>query len=100
MKRLFSIVIALSLLLLSSPLHCASEALSDCDYDGNGKCETRKPLGYGSYQGTTTTTSMSMLGWGLGLAAAIAIVAGVIHQSAAVHSDSSSSSSTSGSDSS
>jgi len=34
-----------------------------------------------------------MLGWGLGLAAAIAIVAGVIHQSAAVHSDSTTSSS-------
>lgn len=89
MKKALSFAIAISLVLLNSPLYSASEALSDCEYDANEGYEKCEPIGYGSSQATSTTISMSMIGWGLGLAAAIAIIAGVIHQSASTHSSSS-----------
>eukprot|EP01066_Platyproteum_vivax_P005668 Platyproteum_vivax@DN17244_c0_g1_i1.p1 len=86
MKKVLSFAIAIALMLLNTPLYCASEALSECEYEANEGYEKCEPLGYGSSQATTTSISMSMMGWGLGLAAAIAIIAGIIHQSAAPHS--------------
>ena len=88
MKKVLSFTIAIALMLMNAPIYCASEALSDCEYEANEGYEKCEPLGYGSSQATTTSISMSMMGWGLGLAAAIAIIAGIIHQSAAPHSDS------------
>ena len=88
MKKVLTFSIAIALMLMNSPLYCASEALSDCEYEANEGYEKCEPLGYGSSQATTTSISMSMMGWGLGLAAAIAIIAGIIHQSAATHSSS------------
>lgn len=85
MKKGLSIVIAIALMLLNTPIYSASEALSKCEYDANEGYEKCEPIGYGSSQATSTSVSMSMMGWGLGLAAAIAIVAGVIHQSATAH---------------
>jgi len=43
--------------------------------------------GSGAEDGTFTAISTSMLGWGIGLAAGIAILASVLHQSTAGHSD-------------
>ncbi len=43
--------------------------------------------GAGAEDGTFTAISTSMLGWGIALAAGIAILASVLHQSEAGHSD-------------
>jgi len=86
MKKALSLVIAITLMLLSTPLQCANKAMSDREYDANENYEKREPLGYGTSKGTTSSISASMMGWGIGLAAGIAILAGIIHQSAAVHS--------------
>lgn len=91
MKRVLTILIALSLGILNAPAFGNDEALSECEYDANEGYEPCEPLGYGSSKAASSTISMSMVGWGLGLAIAIAIVAGVIHQSAAGHGGSTSS---------
>ncbi|QVL55095.1 MAG: hypothetical protein KFB95_07185 [Simkaniaceae bacterium] len=88
MKRVFTVLIALSVMLLNTPAYANDEAFSECEYgvnDGYEKCE---PLGHGSSKASHSAVSASMVGWGLGLAIAIAIVAGVLHQSVATHSSS------------
>ena len=92
MKRVFAVLIALSVTLLNTPAYANDEAFSECEYgvnDGYEKCE---PLGHGSSKASHSAVSASMVGWGLGLAIAIAIVAGVIHQSATAHGGSNSTS--------
>lgn len=92
MKKAFSIIIALCVMLLNTPVFANDQAFSECEYDANENYNKEcAPLGYGSSSAASSTISMSMVGWGLGLAVAIAIVAGVIHQSASNHSSSSSS---------
>lgn len=94
MKKAFSIVVALSMMLLNTPIFANDQALSECEYDANeGDKKECAPMGYGSSSAANSTISMSMVGWGLGLAIAIAIIAGVVHQSVATHSSSSSSTS-------
>lgn len=88
MKKVLSIAIALCVMMLNTPLYANDEPFSECEYDANEGYEQCTPLGYGSSSAASSTVSMSMVGWGLGLAIAIAIVAGVIHQSAAIHSSS------------
>ena len=88
MKRVFTVLIALSVMLLNTPAYANDEAFSECEYgvnDGYEKCE---PLGHGSSKASHSAVSASMVGWGLGLAIAIAIVAGVLHQSVSTHSGS------------
>jgi len=94
MKKAFSIVIALCMMLLGPPVFANDQAFSESEYDANENYNKEcPPLGYGASKAVSSAVSMSMIGWGLGLAIAIAIVAGVIHQSVATHSSSSSSSS-------
>jgi hypothetical protein len=90
MKRFLVIFLALCLAYL--PAHATDSPPSECDYDANRNEEECEPLGYGAKKSTDTGINISMIGWGLGLAAAIAILAGVIHQSTAAHSNSSKSS--------
>ncbi len=90
MKKILTLLVACGLILLKAPVYANDQALSDCEYDANEGYEKCEPIGYGSSTATSNAISMSMVGWGLGLAIAIAILAGVIHQSAAAHSDSSS----------
>lgn len=92
MKKAFSIVIALCVMMLNAPAYPNDEAFTECEYDANEGYESCTPLGYGSSSAASSTISMSMIGWGVGLAIAVAIVAAVIHRSAASHSNSSSTS--------
>ncbi|MCB1109818.1 MAG: hypothetical protein KDK64_02465 [Chlamydiia bacterium] len=95
MKRVFTVFIALAIVIFNAPVYANDEAFSECEYDTNAGYEKCEPLGYGASKASHSTISASMIGWGLGLAIAIAIVAGVIHQSAAPHSNSNSNSSSS-----
>jgi len=98
MKKVLTVLIALSVVFLKPPVFANDEAFSECEYGANSgyeKCDA--PLGSGSNKATSATINASMVGWGLGLAIAIAIVAGVIHQSAATHGSTNSSSSSSSS---
>jgi len=88
MKRVFTVLIALSVMLLNTPTYANDEAFSECEYGANDGYEKCEPLGHGSSKASHSAVSASMVGWGLGLAIAIAIVAGVIHQSVATHSSS------------
>ena len=78
MKRLFT-----ALLLLSLPSLGFSGELEQ--YKKNSEAIWR--TGAGAEDGTFTAIGTSMLGWGIGLSAGIAILASVLHQSAAGHSN-------------
>ena len=93
MKRVLTVLLAFIFATTTLPLSATNQAPSDCDYEANRayKDVDCEPLGYGADQAANTTISMSMVGWGLGLALAIALVAGILHQSATAHNDSSSS---------
>lgn len=86
MKRVFAVFVALSVMLLNTPVYANDKAFSECEYDVNDGYEKCEPLGHGSSKASHSAVSASMVGWGLGLAIAIAIVAGVLHQSVATHS--------------
>ena len=93
MKRVLTFLLIFVFASATLPLSGTDQAPSECDYEMNKAHEECTPIGYGADHATQTTVNMSMVGWGLGLALAIALVAGIIHQSAAVHSSSTSSSS-------
>ena len=90
MKKVFAVLLALSVMLLNTPSYANDEAFSECEYGVNDGHETCEPLGHGSSKASASAISASMIGWGLGLALVIAIVASVLHQSIATHSSSNS----------
>ena len=88
MKKMLVVAIASSILLLTKPMYSNDPSIAEYEYHiANKENQSDLPLGSGSSSVANATINISMIGWGLGLAVVIAIVAGVIHQSVASHSD-------------
>lgn len=88
MNKFLRLLLVLIFAFATLPLRASNEAPSQSDYEANRTYESSPPIGYGAQAATSKTISMSMIGWGLGLVLAIALIAGIAHQSSAVHSDS------------
>ncbi len=78
-----TLLAALTLLTMTAP------AFSDQLENYRKDTESIWRTGSGAEDGTFTAISTSMFGWGIGLSAGIAILASVLHQSTAGHSNTS-----------
>ena len=77
MQKLTALLIALSM---------TTSAFADELEQWKKNTESIWRTGSGAEDGTYTAIATSMLGWGIGLSVGIAILASVLHQSAAGHS--------------